>query len=206
MITATLWRPRRGPKARVHALRERRACFGELIQIDGSLHAWFEQRGPMCCLLVFIDDATSRITQLRFVPRECTLGYMQTLHGHIRQHGLPMALYSDQHGIFRINVGDTRDDHVSQFGRALAQLGIESICATSPQAKGRVERANATLQDRLVKALRLAGIASIDAANAWLPQFVDCHNARFARAARCLPRRWKLRASPRACGCRRCGP
>jgi hypothetical protein len=180
MITARLWRPRRGPKARLYAMRERRPCFGELIQIDGSLHAWFEDRGPTCCLLVFIDDATSRLTQLRFLPRECTLGYMQTLHGHIRQHGLPMALYSDQHGIFRINVGNTRDDHVSQFGRALATLGIESICATSPQAKGRVERANATLQDRLVKAMRLAGIASIDTANAWLPEFVARHNARFA--------------------------
>ena len=91
-----------------------------------------------------------------------------------------MALYSDQHGIFRINVGDARDDHVSQFGRALATLGIESICATSPQAKGRVERANATLQDRLVKALRLAAINSIEAANAWLPNFIDRHNLRFA--------------------------
>ena len=180
MITAKLWRPRRGPKGRLYALRERRPCFGELIQIDGSLHPWFEDRGPACCLLVFIDDATSRLTQLRFLPRECTLGYMQTLHGHIRQHGLPMALYSDQHGIFRINVGDARDDHVSQFGRALATLGIESICATSPQAKGRVERANATLQDRLVKALRLAAINSIEAANAWLPNFIDRHNFRFA--------------------------
>jgi len=144
------------------------------------LHAWFEERGPPCCLLVFIDDATSRLTQLRFLPRECTLGYMQTLHGHIGEYWLPMAVYSDQHGIFRINVGDTHDDHVSQFGRALATLGIESICTTSPQAKGRVERVHATLQDHLVKAMRLAGTSSIDAANAWLPDFVVRHNARFA--------------------------
>jgi hypothetical protein len=180
MIVAELWRPKRGAKAAVYALRERRPRFGELIQIDGSAHAWFEDRGPRCCLLVFIDDATSRLTQLRFVPQECTLGYMQTLHGHIQQHGLPMTLYSDRHGIFRVNLGDARDDAVSQFGRALATLGIESICANSPQAKGRVERANGVLQDRLVKALRLAGIDTIEAANVWLPGFIERHNARFA--------------------------
>jgi hypothetical protein len=180
MIAAKLWRPKRGARAAIYALRERRPRFGELVQIDGSAHAWFEDRGPRCCLLVFIDDATSRLTQLRFVPQECTLGYMQTLHGHIQQHGLPMTLYSDRHGIFRVNLGDARDDAVSQFGRALTTLGIESICANSPQAKGRVERANGVLQDRLVKALRLAGIDSIAAANAWLPGFIERHNARFA--------------------------
>ena len=180
MIAAQLWRPQRRAKAAIYALRERRPRFGELIQIDGSAHAWFEDRGPRCCLLVFIDDATSRLTQLRFVPQECTLGYMQTLHGHIRQHGLPMTLYSDRHGIFRVNLGDARDDAVSQFGRALASLGIESLCANSPQAQGRVERANGVLQDRLVKALRLAGIDTLEAANAWLPGFIDRHNARFA--------------------------
>lgn len=180
MIAAKLWRPQRGARAAIYALRERRARFGELIQIDGSAHAWFEDRAAPCCLLVFIDDATSRLTQLRFVPQECTLGYMQTLHDHIRQHGLPMTLYSDRHGIFRVNLGEARDDALSQFGRALATLGIESICANSPQAKGRVERANGVLQDRLVKALRLAGIHTIAAANAWLPGFIERHNARFA--------------------------
>jgi transposase len=182
MITAKLWRPQRGSKARLHALRERRARFGELIQIDGSAHAWFEERGPRCCLLVFIDDATSRLTQLRFVPQECTLGYMQALYGHIRQHGLPMTLYSDRHSIFRVNKGHASDDAMSQFGRALHSLGIESICANSPQAKGRVERANGVLQDRLLRALRLDGIDSIEAANAWLPHFIERHNARFAVA------------------------
>ena len=182
MIRAKLWRPQRGARAAVHAARERRARFGELIQIDGSQHAWFEDRGPPCCLLVFIDDATSHLTHLHFVPQECTLGYMQALHGHIRAHGLPMALYSDRHGIFRVNNGDARDAAVSQFGRALATLGIESICANSPQAKGRVERANGVLQDRLLKALRIAGISTIDEANAWLPSFMARHNARFAVA------------------------
>ena len=180
MIKAKLWRPQRGAKARIYAARERRPRFGELIQIDGSVHAWFEARAPRCCLLVFIDDATSRLTQLRFVPQECTLGYMQALHGHILQHGLPMALYSDRHGIFRVNNGDDRDDGVTQFGRALQTLGIDSICANSPQAKGRVERANGVLQDRLLKAMRVAGIDSIAAANAWLPSFMARHNTHFA--------------------------
>lgn len=182
MTAAKLWRPQRGRQARLHALRERRPCFGELIQIDGSNHPWFEARAPRCCLLVFIDDATSRLTALRFVAQECTLGYMQALYDHIGAHGLPMTLYSDRHGIFRVNLGPARDDARSQFGRALHSLGIESICANSPQAKGRVERANGVLQDRLVKALRLAGIDSIAAANAWLPGFVARHNARFAVA------------------------
>ena len=180
MIKAKLWRPQRGAKARIYAARERRPRFGELIQIDGSSHAWFEERGPHCCLLVFIDDATSRITSLRLVPNECTLGYMQALFDHIQHYGLPMDLYSDRHGIFRVNIGEARDDLRSQFGRALATLGIGSICANSPQAKGRVERANGVLQDRLVKALRIAGIDTIAAANAWLPSFIKRHNTRFA--------------------------
>ncbi len=180
MIKAKLWRPQRGAKARIYAARERRPRFGELIQIDGSSHAWFEERGPRCCLLVFIDDATSRITSLRFVPQECTLGYMQALYDHIQQYGLPMDLYSDRHGIFRVNTGQARDDLHSQFGRALATLGIGSICANSPQAKGRVERANGVLQDRLIKAMRIARIDSIEAANDWLPSFMNRHNRRFA--------------------------
>jgi len=180
MISAKLWRAQRGAQVALHAVRERRARFGELIQIDGSAHAWFEARGPRCCLLVFIDDATSRLSQLLFVPQECTLGYMQALHGHIHAHGRPMTRYSDRHGIFRVNRGTARDDALAQFGRALHTLGIESICANSPQAKGWVERANGVLQDRLVKALRLAGIHDIAAANAWLPQFMARHNTRFA--------------------------
>jgi len=132
---------------------------------------------------VFIDDASNRLTALHFVPQECTLGYMAALYQHIRAYGLPMALYSDRHGIFRINKGTRQDDLQSQLGRALGQLGIDSICANSPQAKGRVERVNGILQDRLTKAMRLAGIDSIEAANAWLPQFIAAHNARFALPA-----------------------
>jgi transposase len=180
MIEARLWRARRGPSARLHAQRERRERFGELIQIDGSYHAWFEARAQPCCLLVFIDDATSRLTQCRFLPHETTFGYMQTLYEHIGQHGLPMALYSDRHSIFSVNSPKAKARSLSQFARALQTLGIEGICANSPQAKGRVERANRTLQDRLVKAMRLARIDSIEQANAWLPGFVSRHNAKFS--------------------------
>jgi transcriptional regulator with XRE-family HTH domain len=182
MSAARLWRPKRGPEARIHALRERRPRFGELIQVDGSFHPWFEDRAPACCLIVFIDDATSCLTQLHFVDRECTFGYMQALYGHVSEYGLPMALYSDQHGIFRVNQGDSNYGRQSHFGLALSTLGIESICATSPQAKGRVERPNGTLQDRLLKALRVEGVSSIEDANAFIPEYVRRHNRCFAIA------------------------
>jgi len=182
MLRAGLWKARRGAGARTHAMRERRARRGELIQIDGSPHDWFEGRAPRCCLLVFIDDATSELMALRFVDAETTFGYMGLLEEHVLAHGLPAAIYSDRHSIFQVNKGDHKDvSHTrTQFARALEQLGIEGIQANSPQAKGRVERANQTLQDRLVKEMRLQGIDSQAAANAWLPQFIRAFNRRFA--------------------------
>lgn len=182
MLRAGLWKARRGAGARTHAMRERRARRGELIQIDGSPHDWFEGRAPRCCLLVFIDDATSELMALRFVDAETALGYMALLEEHVLAHGLPAAIYSDRHSIFQVNRGDYKDvSHAqTQFARALEQLGIEGIQANSPQAKGRVERANQTLQDRLVKEMRLQGISSQNAANAWLPQFIRAFNRRFA--------------------------
>lgn len=182
MLRAGLWKARRGAGARTHAMRERRARRGELIQIDGSPHDWFEGRAPRCCLLVFIDDATSELMALRFVDAETTFGYMGLLEEHVLAHGLPAALYSDRHSIFQVNKGDHKDvSHTqTQFARALEQLGIEGIQANSPQAKGRVERANQTLQDRLVKEMRLQGISDQEAANAWLPQFIRAFNRRFA--------------------------
>jgi transposase len=182
MLRAGLWKARRGAGARTHAMRERRARRGELIQIDGSPHDWFEGRAPRCCLLVFIDDATSELMALRFVDAETTLGYMGLLEEHVLSHGLPAAIYSDRHSIFQVNKGDHKDvSHTqTQFARALEQLGIEGIQANSPQAKGRVERANQTLQDRLVKEMRLQGISDQEAANAWLPQFIRAFNRRFA--------------------------
>lgn len=182
MIAAGYWKPKKGSKISIHPMRCRRACFGELIQVDGSPHDWFEGRSAPCTLLVFIDDASSKLMQLRFMPTETTLGYLRVLHDHILLHGLPVALYSDKHSIFRINAQDADPEAETQFSRACRELGIESIHAHSPQAKGRVERANQTLQDRLVKEMRLAGINDLDSANAWLAQghYLADHNRRFA--------------------------
>lgn len=180
MMKAGYWKPKRGGTVCAHPMRERRARFGELIQIDGSPHDWFEGRGAYCTLLVFIDDATGQLTQLRFTPTETTLGYMGVLHDHILAHGVPAALYSDKHSIFRINAKEADPEAETQFSRAARELGIECIHAHSPQAKGRVERANQTLQDRLVKEMRLAGINDMDSANAWLPGYIEGFNKRFA--------------------------
>lgn len=180
MIAAGFWKPRKGAKVVVHPMRERRARLGELIQIDGSPHDWFEGRSDACTLLVFIDDATGNLMQLRFTPTETTLGYMHVLHDHIVAHGVPAMLYSDKHSIFRINAKDADPEAETQFSRAAGELGIECIHANSPQAKGRVERANQTLQDRLVKEMRLAGINNMVEANAWLPGYIADYNQRFA--------------------------
>lgn len=181
MIAAGYWIPQRGQTIRHHPLRDRRPRRGELIQIDGSAHDWFEGRAPRCCLLVFIDDATSELMELQFVDVETTLGYMGALERHILRHGVPAALYSDRHSIFRFNpIKQLPTDVQTQFARALEQLHIEGIQANSPQAKGRVERANQTLQDRLVKEMRLQEIHDQASANQWLPVFMADFNRRFA--------------------------
>lgn len=181
MIAEGLWQPKRRKQARIHQRRPRRPCLGELVQIDGSPHDWFEGRGPRCTLIVFIDDATGRLMALRFAPAETTRAYMQTLEQYLHEHGRPVALYSDKHSIFRVNHPE-RDGELTQFSRALKSLDIQAIHANTPQAKGRVERANQTLQDRLAKELRLRGISDIDAANAFLAQFIHDYNERFAVA------------------------
>ena len=181
MIAEGLWKPRARKSARVHQRRPRRPCRGELVQIDGSPHNWFEGRGPRCTLIVFIDDATSELMALRFAPAETTRAYMETLRAYLAQHGRPVAIYSDKHSIFRVNRPD-REGELTQFTRTLRTLDIAPIHANTPQAKGRVERANQTLQDRLVKELRLAGISDIDTANAFLPGFLHDYNQRFAVA------------------------
>lgn len=179
MIADGLWEPRTRRKARIHQRRARRPCLGELVQIDGSPHDWFEGRAPWCTLLVFIDDATGRLMALRFAPAETTQAYMETLRDYLATHGRPVALYSDKHSIFR-NSQPGSESRISEFTRALKTLDIEPIHANTPQAKGRVERANQTLQDRLVKELRLQGISDIESANAFLPSFLDDHNRKFA--------------------------
>jgi transposase len=180
-IELELWTPKARRVGRVFQARERRPRFGELIQIDGSPHDWFEGRGPRCTLIVFIDDATSRLTALRFVPAETTRAYLETLRSHVLEHGRPLAFYSDRHGIFRLNAKDAASgDGKTEFGRVAERLAIEAIHALTPQAKGRVERANQTLQDRLVKEMRLGNISSMAAANEFLPRFITQWNERFA--------------------------
>ena len=161
--------------------RLRREYYGELIQIDGSDHRWFEDRGDACTLLVFIDDATGKLMQLLFVRSESTFSYFAALELYLKTHGRPVAFYSDKHSVFRVAKQDAKGGQgMTQFGRALSELSIEILCANSSQAKGRVERVNRTLQDRLVKELRLAGIGDMTAGNAFLHGFTERFNARFA--------------------------
>ena len=182
MIAAGLWTPRKQRIAKIHQPRNRRACVGELIQIDGSDHAWFEDRAPACTLLVFIDDATSQLMQLHFVPTESTFAYFEATRSYLEKHGKPVAFYSDKASIFR-SVRDSTDfgRATTQYGRVLFELNIDIMCANTSQAKGRVERANLTLQDRLVKELRLREINTREAANAFAPYFIADFNARFAK-------------------------
>lgn len=181
MIAEGLWKAKKRRKAQIHQLRERRACIGELIQIDGSPHAWFENRGPKCTCLIAVDDASSRLMAMRFVPTETTFAYFELIRAYLADYGLPQAFYSDKNSIFRVNQPQALPgDGLTQLGRALLQLNIESICANTPQAKGRVERSFLTLQDRLVKELRLQNISNIEDANAFAPSYLADYNPRFA--------------------------
>ena len=191
MIDAGLWKDRQARRPRPYQPRYRRDCRGELVQIDGSKHWWLEEHGPQASLLVFIDDATSELMHLKMVETENTFSYMEATREYIEMHGKPVAFYSDKHGVFRVNRNNSlifKDaaggDGMTQFGRALHQLNIDIICANAPQAKGRVERANGTLQDRLVKEMRLAGISTIEAGNEFLPGFMEDYNRRFAKEPR----------------------
>lgn len=180
MAAAGLWLSRR-QRRQFHPPRLRRERFGELIQIDGSEHRWFEDRAAPCTLLVFIDDATGRLMQLRFAVSESAFSYFEAVEGYLNSHGRPLAFYSDKYSVFRVSQREAKGGQgMTQFGRALAELNIEILCANSSQAKGRVERVDRTLQDRLVKELRLAGVTGIEAGNAFLPGFMDRFNARFA--------------------------
>jgi transposase len=182
MIEEGIWKPKRAKHPPNHQMRERRACLGELVQIDGSDHAWFEERGDKCTLLVYIDDATGQLMELWFVPDETTFAYFEASRHYFERYGKPVAFYSDKHGIFRVNQERPMglSSGLTQFGRAMQELDIQIICANTPQAKGRIERANQTLQDRLVKELRLRGISDPQAGNAYLPEFREDFNRRFA--------------------------
>ena len=185
MVSAGLWTPRSKRQRRVQQPRRRRECLGELVQIDGCDHEWFEQRGPRCVLLVFVDDASSRLMELRFCASESTFEYFTSTRRYLQRHGKPVAFYSDKAGIFRVNAKQPKGgDGYTQFGRAMSELNIDVICANTPAAKGRVERAHLTLQDRLVKELRLRGICTIEQGNEFLPEFMRDYDRRFAREPR----------------------
>jgi len=181
MIVEEKHRPKKKSRKGVHPPRERRCRCGELIQIDGSYHAWLEERGPKGCLLLFVDDATSAAVAARFVGRENYFAYSALCKSYFKAIGTPVAFYSDKFSVFRVNSrAGVHKQAITQFSRALNTLGIELICANSPQAKGRVERANQTFQDRLVKELRLQKINNYQDANKYLPVFLDSYNRKFA--------------------------
>ena len=185
LIAKCLWRV--GAEGRVHrSKRKRRERLGEMLQIDGSEHAWFEERAEKCMLMVLVDDATGRM-MLHMAEAETTTAALTVLSKWVWKYGVPASLYADQRSVYFtqkfVHNHDLRDDPAvfTRFMRVTDRLGIAMIPAFSPQAKGRVERANRTLQDRLVKELRLRGISTIDEANAMLDGFAEEMNSRFAK-------------------------
>ena len=187
--TEQLRLPRRRRPTPIYRRRERRSAEGMLIQVDGSPHAWLEDRGPKLCLLGAIDDATGKVLYAHFRPTEDQAGYFLLFRTLCQTHGRPLAVYHDRHTILRSPKRPDLDDELagtppqSQIQRLLSELGIEAIPAHSPQAKGRIERLWGTFQDRLTKELRVAGVGTIGAANAFLPDFLTRYNARFAHPA-----------------------
>lgn len=181
-------RSRRAPKHRTR--RERRGRAGAMLLMDGSTHDWFEGRGPRATLIGAIDDATGEVLALSFEPAEDLAGYLGLFKGIVSGHGVPASTYSDRHSVFFVNSPEASIEHqlagqepLTQFGRAVDELGIEMIRSLSPQSRGRVERLWQTLQDRLISEMRLEGVGDIDAGNAALTSFLPRFNARFARPA-----------------------
>ena len=179
MVKAGLWIP--GKRKVTHRQwRERKEHFGELVQLDGSDHDWFEDRAPSCTLLAFIDDATSKANHLEFAP-ETTLGVMGVTKKYVLKHGLPYEFYVDRGKVFKVNLNNEEGDKITQYRRAVEELGGKITYARSPQAKGRVERLFGTLQDRLVKELRLRNISTIEEANEFIKEeFLPKFNAKYA--------------------------
>lgn len=177
MIEYHLWIPKQ-QKQKVHQRRQRRECEGELVQVDASNHDWFEGRAPKCHLHLLVDDATSKIMGGYFTPEETTEGYYRACLPYFQKSGRPLNLYNDKRGTFIVNQGVKRGE--TQFARAMKELGIGIIFAHSPQAKGRIERAFGTLQERLVWEMRLNNISTIEEANVYLPHFFEQYNNKFA--------------------------
>jgi transposase len=182
------WQKRR--KGRKHRnWRERKGHCGQMLQLDGSLHDWFEGRRDKCVLMAYIDDATNRIS-CRFYEYEGTIPAMDSFKRYIRRYGIPMSIYLDKHTTYKSPAAPTIEEELSgttplsEFGRALAELEVEIIHAHSPQAKGRIERLFNTLQDRLVKEMTLRGISTIEEANRYLGTYLSFHNKRFAVRAK----------------------
>jgi transposase len=176
-----LWKKQRRRKAH-RQWRERKARFGEMLQMDGSHHDWFEGRGPRCVLMAYSDDATGSVYG-RFYGYEGTIPAMDSFTRYITKYGIPMSVYLDKHTTYKSWAG--RDEFreaepVSQFGRALAELGVKMLHAHSPQAKGRIERLFNTFQDRMVKEMRLRGVSTIPEANRFLASYLPVYNRRFS--------------------------
>lgn len=187
LIEAELWKKKR--KGRQHRQwRQRKDRYGQMIQVDGSHHDWFEGRGPACVFMGYIDDATGKVYG-KFYEYEGTIPAMDSFRGYIRKNGLPMSLYMDKHTTYKSTGEPTIEEQLSgtepmsEFGRALTELGVQLIHANSPQAKGRVERLFGTLQDRLVKEMRLKGVSSIAEANEFLKEYLPIYNRRFGKKA-----------------------
>lgn len=186
MVNAGLWIAKDRKLISLHQLRDRRECLGELVQADGSPHDWFEGRCKKCTLLVFIDDATGKLLHLEFVESESTQAYFSAVSHYLEKHGRPVTFYTDRHGVFRVNTtkgqsADASDSNgLTQFGRAMKELDIDCVFAQSAEAKGRVERVNQTLQDRLVKEMRLLGISGMEEGNVYLPAFIEQFDRKFS--------------------------
>lgn len=191
MIAEGLWKAKQRKQVAIHTYRERRSCAGELIQLDGSPHKWFEDKADPCTLIAYIDDATSKIMDGEFADYEGTFTLFSATEHYLKTYGKPLSLYVDKHSTYRINRQATVEEELkdfqpqSQFGRAMEKLRIELIFAHSPQAKGRVERMFETLQDRLVKELRLAGISTKEEATEYFREvYLPKHNTKFAIPAK----------------------
>lgn len=184
MTEEKIWKPKlRRENGEYHAWRPRMECYGEMQQFDGSYHKWFEDRGPETCLLASIDDATGRITKAKFEKNEGVQAVFRFWKEYTQRLGKPLRIYLDRFSTYKINHKSAEDNHelMTQFQRAAKELGIGLISAHSPQAKGRIERLFQTLQDRLVKELRLAGISDVETANKFLEEvFVPEFNRKFA--------------------------
>ena len=180
MIAGGAWVAHARKNRRIHNMRERVLCYGEMVQADGTEYDWLGD-GNKYVMLVFIDDATSSLLHAVLVKSESSSSYMEALNDYFKKHGRPMCLYTDKHGVFRVNIPSASEDAQTQFARAMEELDIKMIQANSPQAKGRVERANRTLKGRLPKRLKLLGIKTVEDANKYLQdKFIAEYNYNFA--------------------------